>query len=154
MRRFATVAAVLLLAACASANKSTKQKVEPDVSLVQLVGPSEQAYPTGDIEVKLGFEIVNRADDPITFKRLEITTMGGGGAYIIRPQNWPYSIVIPPKKEASVERWVKATAAGTSSRLQNAPVTIRAVLLFDTPAGAIQKVVVSNIGQYPGSSPG
>ena len=153
MKRFTVVALVLLLAACASGRQNVTI-LEPLVSLVQLVGPSEQSYPRGQYEVKFGIDIINKSSEPITLRRLEIRTIGGGGAYIIRPQDWPYNTVIPGNKEASLERWVKAIGSGSGAQLQAAPVTVRMVVFFDTPGGAIQKVVISNIGQYPGSSPG
>ena len=155
MKRLAAVAVSLLLVACASGTSNQNVKlIEPEVSMVQLIGPAEMSYPNGQIDVKFGIDIINKSAEPITLRSIEFSTRAGGGAYEIRPQSYPYNTVIPGNKEASLERWVKAFAFGRGSRIQNAPVTVRAVVQFATPAGAISKVIMLDIGQYPGSSPG
>lgn len=155
MKRAVPVAVVLLLAACASGNNNKNAKIlEPDVSFVQLIGPSEMNYPTGNVEVKFGIQIINKSSEPITLRAIDISSMGAGGAYEIRRERFTYNTTIPGQKVASLERWVKAYAYGPQTAIQNAPVTVRAILLFDSPSGSLQKVVVQNIGQYPGSSPG
>jgi len=153
MKGVAAVAVSLLLVACASGNRNVSL-IEPEVSMVQIIGPSEMSYPTGPIEVKFGIDIINKSAEPITLRSIEFSTRAGGGAYEILPQSYPYNTVIPGNKEASLERCVKAFARGRGSLIQNAPVTVRAVVQFATPAGAISKVILLNIGQYPGSSPG
>ena len=155
MKRAVPVAVLLLLVACASGNNNKNAKIlEPDVSFIQLIGPSEMNYPTGPIEIKFGIQIVNKSSETITLRALDISSMGAGGAYEIRRERFTYNTPIPGNKVASIERWVKAYAYGPQTAIQNAPVTVRAIALFDTPGGSIQKVVVQNIGQYPGSSPG
>ncbi len=151
-------AAALTLAACSSSAPATPsqraQIPEPEFEIRQIVGPAELNYEEGSIEVKYRLDIGNRATIPITLSRLEIMSVNPeGGAYSLDPRRREYYFhkTINASQSTSIEFWARAYGYGRSSR-ENEPVRVRGTLYFETPSGYINKVFVTDIGQYPGQN--
>jgi hypothetical protein len=153
MRRFLLLA--VLLAACSSSAPSTSQtsgsksKVPtPEIGIEQENGPMEQGFPYGAFEVKYALEIGNRADVPMTLKRITIQTVNpAGGAYTLRaPYDYYFNRAIPPKSAATVEFWAKAYGYGRSMR-DTEPVTLKGVVYFQTADGYVNQVFIRELPQ-------
>jgi hypothetical protein len=157
MRTLLAAAAIALAACSSSTPAAPRQKAQippPDFEIRQIVGPAELNYEEGNIEVKFRIDIGNRADVPITLRRLEIMTVNPeGGAYTLdsRHRAYYFQKVINPRERGAVEFWAKAIGYGRGSR-ENEPVTIRGTLYFETPNGYSDQVFVKEIGQYPGQN--
>jgi len=144
--------ALLLVTACSSsAPQTTGPKAdipEPQIGIEQLYGPRDAGFPYGNFEVKYGFQIQNRADVPLTLKRITISTSNPeGGAYALTaPRDYYFTRVIPPKSTETVEFWARAYGYGRSMR-DTEPVTVKGVANFQTPSGYVNQVFVREISQ-------
>jgi hypothetical protein len=152
------IAAALVLAACSSSAPATpKQQAnipDPEFEIRQIVGPAEQNYDDGPIEVKYRLNIGNRADIPITLARVEIVTVNPpGGAYTLDNSHRVYYFrrAIPPHQAANIEFWARAIGYGQSMR-DSEPVTVRGTLYFESPDGYLRHVFVKELGQYAGQN--
>ena len=151
MRRFLAIA--LLLAACSSSAPDAGPKANvppPQFSIEQTYGPVEANFPYGAFEVKYRFEIANRADVPLTLKRITINTLNPeGGAYaLVSPHDYYFNRSIPAQTSDAVEFWARAYGYGRSMR-DTEPVTVRGVAYFQTPSGYVNQVFVRELGQMP-----
>ena len=152
MRRLLILA--LILAACSSStpqNAGPKANVpQPEFSIEQTFGPGDAQYPYGPFEVKYRFEIANRAEVPLTLKRITISTVNPeGGAYTLTaPHDYYFNKSIPAKSAEAVEFWARAYAYGRSMR-DSEPVTIKGVAYFQSPAGYLNQVFIRELDQMP-----
>lgn len=121
---------------------------EPDLEIRQIVGPREQNFPEGDMEVKLELRIGNRSKVPITLRRIEIQTVNPqGGAYTLNPRAYYFKRTFQPSETGTAPFWVHAVGYGRSMR-DSEPVTIRGVIDFETPGGHYNQIFVRELSQY------
>ena len=147
MRRFLILA--VLLAACASSGPKANVPA-PEFSIEQTFGPADAGYPTGPIEVQYRLEIANRADVPLTLKRITMQTVNPeGGAYSLTyPRDHYFNVTIPAKSAQPVEFSAHAYGYGRSLR-ETEPVTVRGVAYFSSPSGYVNQPFVRELGQMP-----
>ena len=136
-----------LIAACSSAPKGPAM-VRPEIEIDQVVGPGDEGYPRGVIEVQFAMKISNRSTQPVTLRRIEIQSLGGGG-YILRHETQTFHTTVEPNHFDTIKFWVRALAKGDTAAA-NEPVTIRGVAQFDTPSGSTQQFFHKNISQFAG----
>lgn len=118
------------------------------MQLVQLTGPADLNYPPDQFEVQLGVLIENRSAEPITLRQIVMEPVGAGGPYRILRERYFFKREIAGSQSDELGFWARAVATGSADAIDaNAPVTVRALLYFDSPAGALRKVVVANLGQ-------
>lgn len=145
MKQAVAAAACLLALACSSSGVTIRQ---PDIEFVQLVGPAEQNYPAGEIEVQYGMRIANRASESITLMRVRVEPFGTGGPYEVLRDTYNFNRAIAPDQSSDVTFWAKAVAAGNRFKIDaTAPVGVRAVAYFNSPGGQFRKVVTANFTQ-------
>lgn len=145
MRRFVTAAALLLAACSSSGNRVQIQS--PDVAIRQVVGPADQGFPTGAIQVKYELVVANRSSEPLTLTRAEIESIGTGAYTLIR-DTLRFKQTIAPLSTGGVQFWARAFSRVGGSRAGiGEPVTFRGVLYFDTPVGEVHKVIMTNLPQ-------
>lgn len=140
-----------VLASCASSNSAgAKAKIpEPGIGIDQTVGPAQLGYPYGPIEVKYEMGVQNNAAETITLIRVDIQSVNpAGGAYTLRRSFYNFKQAIPPNSIGIVTFWAKAFSWGRGIR-ENEPVTVRGVAYFESPSGALQKVFIRDLSQYP-----
>lgn len=150
MRRLFAVT-LLVLAACSSSSSQSGPKAnvpQPDVAIEQISGPAESGYVPGPFEVKYRLEIQNKADVPLTLKRITITTLNPeGGAYTLSaPHDYYFNQSIPAGTTGAVEFWARALGYGRSLR-ETEPVTVRGIVYFSTPQGFVNQVFMRELGQ-------
>jgi|SRR5205823_6133930 len=145
MRRcFAAI--LLLFAACAAQQLGRKSPVaEPEIVIEQLsnVAPAARNV-AGPISVHYRIRVRNVANEPVTLKRVDLGTVGYG-SYNLSPLSRPFDVTIKPGSESSVEVWAPAQITDPSVTGANGPVTLRAVVLFDSSAGQLQTVVMQQV---------
>ena len=140
-------ALLTLATACASSNAPVPR---PVIEMFQLRGPSDLAYTRGQntMDAYFGFRIRNEAQEPITLRRIDLQSMGDGG-YYLRREDQAFNNAIPAGATAEATMRARAaysvTSSGTASR---EPVTVRAVVYFETPKGSFQQIVMRNIEQF------
>src|SRR5438034_7523568 len=145
------LAAIFLLAACSSSTQSNAPKAnlpQPQFGIEQLVGPAEASYPYGPFEVQYRFAIANRADVPLTLKRITISPVNpAGGAYTLRsPHDYYFNKEIAARSMDAIELWARAYGYGQSPR-DTEPVTIKGVAYFQAPSGYVTEVFVRELPQ-------
>ncbi|HYU24334.1 MAG TPA: hypothetical protein VEO74_03950 [Thermoanaerobaculia bacterium] len=145
MRRpFAAI--LLLFAACAAQQLGRKSPVaQPEIVIEQLssVAPAARNV-AGGISVHYRIRVRNVANEPVTLKRVDLVTIGYG-SYNLGPLSRPFDVTIKSGSEASVEVWAPAQITDPSVAGANGPVTLRAIALFDSPAGQMQSVVTQQV---------
>ncbi|HEV7919638.1 MAG TPA: hypothetical protein VGR02_02490 [Thermoanaerobaculia bacterium] len=149
-RALLLLAAASLIASCSSANKNKNASlVKPQLALEQLVGPSELGYPAGRIDVQFALHVGNRSAEPLTVRRVEIGTISTG-AYVLRRESFVFDKQIPAGSVDAVTFWAHGYARGGGPNGFGAtePVTVRAIVYFNTPAGPFQQVLVKDLGQW------
>lgn len=151
MKRTPLGLAVLLLAACSSSQDSVVNP-PPEIEIQQVYGPSDIPYSRGQDSVigEYAFRVRNVADIPITLRRIELSSIGGGTIALRREDRSFHRTVNPGSAEVvSVNPRVYFRTMGSGSPT-NEPLTIRAVLYFDSPKGSFRRILTRNIGQFPG----
>lgn len=154
MKKIALALVCAAAAACAgsTASKTADAKSlnlnEPQVRLVQLVGPADQQFPQGEIEVKYSLGVGNVTGEPIKLRRLQLETVGTGGPYVLKKDTYYFDVDVPAGEAKEVEVWAKAYGTGTAYSLDaRAPVTVRAIAYFESARGNFRKVFTQNFTQ-------
>lgn len=153
MKRAAIILAAFAAISCASsANSKDRVKLE----LEQITGASS-VQPTGRFDVQFGLQIENPTTETVTLKSVEMSQIGTG-SYQIRqsgpaggPERYSFTETIPAGQTKAVAFWVHAfqrVLPGTFGASE--PVTLRAVVYFDSPTGQFHQVVQKTIGQFEG----
>jgi hypothetical protein len=149
MKRILLTAA-FLAAGCASTQKDIAI-IRPEIELLQLVAPVDVGYATGPTQIQFETRVANRSAEPITLRRIEISSVSNG-SYALRRESFNYKETIAPDHFTSVKFWAHAYAFATGRDRQpsSEPVTVRAVVYFDSPVGSFQQIVTKYITQFPG----
>jgi hypothetical protein len=145
MRR-SLAAILLLLAACAAQQLGRKSPVaEPEIVIEQIsnVAPAARNV-AGGISVRYRIRVRTVAKEPVTLKRIDLVSVGYG-AYNVGSLSRPFDVTIKPGSESSVEVFALGQILDPSIAGANGPVTLRAVMLFDSPLGQLQKVVTQQV---------
>jgi hypothetical protein len=150
MRNAASLLFAIALVSCSSSSTPKANIIQPEIDLVQVVGPAELNYPNGGADLRFDVEIANRSGEPITLKRVELASMGPG-AYTLRRDFKIFNETIAPGRTATVTVWAKALLRGSTISEQE-PVRVRGVLHFDSPAGPFHSIVMREFRQYPGAN--
>ena len=149
MKRLLLLSLLTLIACASGNNKRTAQIPEPEISIVQESGPAELNFPTGPFDVKYTLEIHDKWTQPLTLTRINIMTLNmPGGPYSVPRRFYNLQATIPPNETRNVTFWVHAIGYGRGMR-ETEPVSVRAIVYFDTPVGPTQKVFVAELPQMP-----
>ena len=149
----AILAAVLALS-CASADKNAKND-RVKLELAQLVGASP-VQSVGRFDVQFGLQVENPSKEAVTLKSIELTQIGSGSYQIRRDpatgsDRYTFNQTIGAGQTAAVSFWVHAlqrVLPGTFGASE--PVTLRAIVYFDSPSGQFHQVVQKVLGQFEG----
>jgi len=120
----------------------------PEVIFIQLVGPADQSFPSGLIQVQYGMRVENRDDDMITLRSIELSPVGTSGPYAIQRDTFFFGKKIAAAQSGDVIWWANAVARGNPFALDaSAPVSVRATLFFESPHGTFRKVIFRDFSQ-------
>lgn len=142
----------LLLIGCASAapQQTTAPLNEPEIHISQLSNISEAArHISGGMSVQYRVDVTNRANAPITIKRIDLTSLGAG-AYTVRPTSYPFDKQLAAGEATALQFWVPANIDDPTIVGANGPVSLRLTLQYDTPAGRTQSIVVQQVHALSG----
>jgi len=145
MRRL-VAALLLLLAACSTGQLGRKSRVaDPEIVIEQLsnVAPAARNI-DGGIPLHYRIRVRNVADEPVTLKRIDLSSVGYG-SYDVMPHSQGFDVKINPGSESKVELWVPGQITNPSITGANGPVTLRAIMLFDSPSGQLQTAVTQQV---------
>jgi hypothetical protein len=147
MTRLAALGMTVALG-CASAapqQQSTAPLSEPEIHIAQLSNIAEAAqHMSGPLSVQYQVHIGNRANFPITIKRIDVSSIGSG-AYTLRPTSNPFNQSLQPGHAVALTFWASAFVDDPTIIGANGPVTIRVAVQYDTPAGTTQSINVQQV---------
>lgn len=146
----ALIVAVLFLGACASSQNEVINP-PPQIDVVQVYGPADIPYSRGQESVlgEYAFRIENKANVPITLRRIELSSLAGGTIGLRREDRSFTRTINPGSAEVvsvNARVYFRTTSSGSPT---NEPLTIRAVLYFESPNGSFRRIITRNIGQFP-----
>jgi hypothetical protein len=147
MRNAIALAALLITAACTSGNQLSQNVAHIPLPEITIIGRTDMTnVPTvaSGIAAHFEFRIVNQADVPITLRRIDLDTLGGGGISV-EAKNRPFNMEIAPHSVQSADFMTTAYINDPNSFSGRSPVQIRAVVLFDSPQGSLSKVVQQQV---------
>jgi hypothetical protein len=147
MRNAFTFTALLIAAACSSGTQLSQNAAhipEPEITIISRSDLTNVPTVASGVAANFEFRIVNQADIPITLKRIDLDTLGGGGI-AIQAKNRPFNIVIEPHTAQSAVFNTTAYINDPSNFNGRSPIQIRAVALFDSSAGSLQKIVQQQV---------
>jgi hypothetical protein len=139
--------AIVVLAGCSSSHGQSDTRVRPEMHLEQVVGPADLGYPGGRIDVQYELQVTNHSQEPITLRRVEVQSTGGG-AYRLRHEAYPFKETVTAGNFVAVRFWAHAFQAGSFGRGSNEPVTLRAIVYFDSPTGTFQQFLLKELTQF------
>lgn len=153
MKQLATALACLTLLACASstgtaAGADAAKVPPPDFEFVQLVGPEEQNWPQGEIEVQYAVRITNKATEPIRLRQIELSPVGMEGAYTVARQSYFFDHEVGATGAKEFAFWAKAYSEGKRYGINaQSPISVRAVAYFQSASGPFRKVFTAHMSQ-------
>jgi hypothetical protein len=143
------IAALFLLAACASAPSGPKGEIAaPEFAIEQLVGPRDLNFPEGEVDVQFSVRIGNRSAVPMKLRRIQLRTVNPeGGAYTLVPRTYFFNATVDAGREKTITFWAHAIMYGRSPR-EYEPVTLRGVADFEVPGGHYTHIFNGEMNQY------
>lgn len=153
MKQLATAVVCLTLLACASssstaANGASANVPAPDFEFVQIVGPEEQNWPQGEIEVQYGVRITNKATEPIRLRQIELSPVGMEGAYVVTRQSYFFDHEVGATGAKEFAFWAKAYSEGRRYGINaQSPISVRGVAYFQSASGPFRKVFTAHMSQ-------
>jgi hypothetical protein len=150
--RHALIASLLLLAACASATQDDAPVSPPPAILIeQTYGPSNIPYSRGTTSIigEYAISVQNPADVPITLRRVDLQSVGGA-TIAMRREDRSFDVTVNPGSVETVKLSPRIyfTSTGSNSPT-NEPMTVRAVIHFESPKGAFRRIITKTISQFP-----
>ena len=136
-----------LLSSCAT-SQSSANLIQPDIQLIQTMGPPGLAYMRGPISLQYVVRITNKSSETITLRSLQLSTVGSG-AYSLRTGTSPIrrQIAAGETAEIPISAWGYTAGGFLGSTV---PVSIRGIARFDTPEGPMQKLFLEELSQMGG----
>ena len=147
MRKLIALSAILIAAACTSGNQLSQNVAHIPTPEITILGRTDLTnVPTvaSGIEAHFELRIANQADVPITLRRVDLESLGGGGI-AIQSKNRQYNTVIGPHATQSVDVMTTAYINDPNGFVGRSPVQVRMTALFDSPQGSLQKVVQQQV---------
>lgn len=147
MRNAMAVSALIIFTACASGtgiSQSAAHIPQPQITIASLTDLRNVPTVPSGINVHYQFRIVNEAEVPITLRSINLDSLGGGGISL-QSKTRQYTTVIAPHQAQSVDFLTTAYIANPGDYSGRSPIQVRAVALFDSPEGSLQKVVQEQI---------
>jgi hypothetical protein len=166
MRTLIALAACALIAGCGSSDSSAPvatptgtaklsttgvkppAMTQPRVDLVQLVGPQQLNWESGQIEMKYALRVTNPGAQAITLRQIQIMTVGDQGPYIVPQSSYFFRESVAAGEERAIVFHAKAYSEGNRYRIDaESPVSVRIISYFEAPAGNFRKSFIKNLSQ-------
>jgi hypothetical protein len=147
MRHAIVLSSLLFAAACGTGNQISQTAAHippPDITIANHTDLTNvSALPTG-VVVHFEFRIVNQAEIPITLRRIDMVS-AGGGAVRVESKTRQFNIAIPPHSVQTADFVTSAVLSNPTSPLGHEPILLRATSLFDSAQGSLQKVTQQQV---------
>jgi LEA14-like dessication related protein len=147
MRTAIALSALLVVGACTSTNQVSQNVAhipQPEITIIGRTDLTNVPTVASSIEAHFEFRIQNQADVPITLRRIDLDSLGGGGIGI-QSRIRQFNTVIAPHSVQSADFMTTAYINDPNNFSAHSPVQIRGVVLFDSPQGSLQKIVQQQV---------
>jgi hypothetical protein len=147
MRTVTALFVLLMTAACSSGTQLSQNAAhipQPEITIIGRTDLTNVPTLASGITAHFEFRIVNQAEVPITLRRIDLDSLGAG-SIAIQAKNRPFNLVIQPHTAQSADFVTTAYINDPNSYSGRSPVQIRAVALFDSPEGSLQKIVQQQV---------
>ena len=138
---------LFIAAACTSGNQISQNVAhipQPEITIIGRTDMTNIPTLAAGIQAHFEFRIVNQAEVPITLRRIDLDSLGGGSIGI-QARNRQFNTVIAPHSVQTVDFLTTAFVNDPNSFSGRSPVQIRGVAVFDSPDGSLQKVVQQQV---------
>lgn len=117
---------------------------DPEIEVVQLSSVADAARNnSGTLPVQFRVTIHNTTKIPLQLKRIDLQSLGYG-AYSLAPFSRAFNDVIDVGESKATDLWTTGAVNSTISGA-NGPVTIRAIVQFESSEGRFQTVLVQQV---------
>jgi hypothetical protein len=147
MRTVVAFSVLFIAAACTSGNQLSQNVAhipQPEITIIGRTDMTNIPTVAAGIQAHFEFRIVNQAEIPITLRRIDLDSLGGGSIGI-QARNRQFNTVIAPHSVQSVDFLTTAFINDPNSFTGRSPVQVRAVAVFDSSDGSLQKVVQQQV---------
>jgi uncharacterized protein (UPF0261 family) len=147
MRTVVAVSVLFIAAACTSGNQLSNNVAhipQPEITIIGRTDMTNIPTVAAGVPAHFEFRIVNQADVPITLRRIDLDSLGGGSIGI-QAKNRQFNTVVAPHSVQSVDFVTTAFINDPNSFSGRSPVQVRAAALFDSQAGSLQKIVQQQV---------
>jgi hypothetical protein len=132
------IAALLLfVAACASNPKDEGPPIGVELALVD--SPGSVVYFPGPVNLRFEVTLTNPTDQPVTLRRLDLRTLGGG-SFFMRATGTTFHVAVPPHgtKTVTMSAW-GASRGGMLA--EDEPIQLQGTAYFNGPQGAFVRMI-------------
>lgn len=147
MRNAIALSVLLVAAACTTGSRVSQTVAHiplPEITLISHTDLTNVPTVASAVPAHFEFRIVNQAEIPITLRSIDLDALGRPGIRI-QSKHLPYTTVIQAHTVQSVDFLTTASIVDPTGPIGRAPVQLRAVALFDSPNGSLEKVVVQQL---------
>lgn len=133
--------ALLLLVACASNPKNEGPPIGIDLALAN--GASSILYFAGPVNLQFAVTLTNPTDMPVTLRRLDLRTLGGG-SFFMRAIGTPFHVEAPPhgSKTVTMSAWGNSRGGLIA---EEEPIQLQATAYFDSPKGPFIRMMMAQV---------
>jgi len=136
------IVALLLVAACASNPKDEGPPIGIDLALTN--GAGSILYFAGPVNLQFAATLTNPTDMPVTLRRLDLRTLGGG-SFFMRATGTVFHIEVPPhgSKTVTMSAWGNSRGGMIA---ESEPIQLQATAYFDSPKGQFIRMTMAQVG--------
>jgi hypothetical protein len=131
-------AALVIVAACSSADQSRRDTPPVDVAIALVDTPSDIFYFPGPVNLRFAVKIANPSAEPVTLRRLDLRTPGGG-AVRLRATGTPMKVTVNPHSSAAVTVSAWGNSFGGYLAVDE-PIQLQGTAYFDSAKGPFVKL--------------
>jgi hypothetical protein len=147
MRNVIALSLLLVAGGCATGSQVSQKAAHiplPEITIISHTDLTDIPTVSTAVPAHFEFRIVNQADVPITLRSIDLVALGQPGIRV-QSKHLPYTTVIGPHTVQSVDFLTTAAIPDPGSPTRQAPIQLRAVALFDSSEGSLEKVVVQQL---------
>lgn len=130
----------MIFAACASNPRNDGPPIGIDLALTTA---SNVLYFAGPVNVQFAVTLTNPTDTPVTLRRLDLRTVGGG-SFFMRTTGTVFHIEVPPhgSKTVTMSAWGNSRGGMLA---EDEPIQLQSTAYFDSPKGTFIKLTMARV---------
>ena len=130
-----------MLAACASTPKDEGPPIGIDLALAN--GTTSILYFAGPVSLQFEATLTNPTDMPVTLRRLDLRTVGGG-SFFMRAVGTPFHVEVPPHGSKTVMMSAWGNSRG-GMLAEDEPIQLQGTAYFDSPKGPFVRLMMAQV---------